>query len=207
MKKVFRIILSSSALFALISCANEKISSEQGKTSEPFSSSEIVLSSSSQESSEPASSTPIQSSEPSSVPISGSSASSSIASSSSASSSSKVSSSESSSSSSTPVSSSSSNPISSSSSEESSSSSSLSVEVYYHVTFLNYDETTLYEVDVLEGNEAVYEGEEPKKPEDNEFRYEFEGWDQDLSSVTSDLITKALFKQIDKINYGPIIWF
>ncbi len=102
----------------------------------------------------------------------------------------------------TPISSS--TPVSSSSEQPSSST---PVEVYYHVSFLNYDETLLYEVDVLEGTEAVYQGEEPTKPEDSEFTYEFEGWDQDLSSITSDLTTKAVFKQIDKINYGPIIWF
>ena len=140
MKKVLKIVLSSCALFALISCTNEKISSEQGKTSEPFSSSEIVL-------------------------------------------------------------------PSSSSSEESSSSSSQPIEVYYHVTFLNYDETILYEVDVLEGNEAVYEGEAPTKPEDDEFTYEFEGWDKDLTNIQANMTTVAQYKSVGKEGWGPIIWF
>ena len=55
------------------------------------------------------------------------------------------------------------------------SSSSVPQDVYYHVTFLNYDETLLYEVDVLEGHEAVYSGETPTKAEDDEFTYTFKG--------------------------------
>ena len=78
---------------------------------------------------------------------------------------------------------------------------------YYHVTFVNYDDSVLYETDVLEGTEAVYVGEEPTKPEDNEFTYTFKEWDKDLSSITSDLTVKAVYNQIDKISYGPIIWF
>ena len=78
---------------------------------------------------------------------------------------------------------------------------------YYHVKFVNYDNSVLYEVDVLEGTEAVYEGEVPTKPEDKEFTYTFKEWDKDLSSITSDLTVKAVYNQMDKINYGPINWF
>ena len=78
---------------------------------------------------------------------------------------------------------------------------------YYHVTFVNYDNNVLYEVDVLEGTEAVYEGKDPTKPEDTDFTYTFKGWDKDLSSITSDLIANAVYNQVEKINYGPIIWF
>ena len=90
---------------------------------------------------------------------------------------------------------------------DSSSSSTSSIEVTYHVRFVNYDDELLYETDVLEGNKAEYVGDTPTKPEDKEFTYEFEKWDKDLSSITSDLTTKALYKQKDKIKYGPIIWF
>ena len=77
------------------------------------------------------------------------------------------------------------------------------------MVFQNYDETVLLEIDVLEGNEAVYSGETPTKPEDDEFTYEFEKWDQEdnLKAVTSDVTTKAVYKATAKENWGPIIWF
>jgi len=78
---------------------------------------------------------------------------------------------------------------------------------YYHVTFLNYDETILYETDVLEGHEAIYEGETPTRPEDDEFTYEFVGWDKDLKSIASELITTATYDYVAKENWGSIIWF
>lgn len=78
--------------------------------------------------------------------------------------------------------------------------------VYYHVTFKNYDETILEEKDVLSGEEAVYEGKTPTKEEDDEFTYEFDGWDKELTSIVSDLVTIAQFKAVSKIDWGPIIW-
>lgn len=78
---------------------------------------------------------------------------------------------------------------------------------YFHVTFLNYDDSLLYEVDVLDGESATYEGETPFKPEDDEFTYEFVGWDKDLSSINSDTIAKAQFEAIAKENWGSISWF
>lgn len=113
-----------------------------------------------------------------------------------------------------PISSSSEEPsssvISSSSDEPSSSSdepsSSIPEETYYHVTFLNYDETLLYEVDVLEGTEAIYQGETPTRPEQDGFTFTFKGWDQDLTSITSNVITKAEYTSSDA-GWGPIHWF
>ena len=90
--------------------------------------------------------------------------------------------------------------------ENKTSSSSLPNEVYYHVTFLNYDETKLYEVDVLEGHEAVYSGETPTKAEDDEFTYEFNGWDKDLTDIQADVTTTATFNEIAKVPWGPIDW-
>ena len=98
------------------------------------------------------------------------------------------------------------NKISSSSIEAPSSSSLIPQEVYYHVTFLNYDETKLYEIDVLEGHEAVYSGETPTKAEDDEFTYTFKGWDKDLSSINADVTTKAEYNYVPKVNWGPINW-
>ena len=92
-----------------------------------------------------------------------------------------------------------------SSSEEQSSS--IPEETHYHVIFLNYDETVLYEVDVLEGNEAQYLGETPIKPEDDEFTYEFSGWDVDLTNIQSDVTATAQYTYTAKENWGSIIWF
>ena len=78
---------------------------------------------------------------------------------------------------------------------------------YYHVIFQNYDETVLYETDVLEGDEAIYVGETPSQPEDEEFTYEFAGWNKDLTNITSDVIAVAVYNAIEKIPWGPIIWF
>ena len=78
---------------------------------------------------------------------------------------------------------------------------------YYHVRFVNYDESLLYEVDVKEGEQATYSGETPTKPEDDEFTYEFKGWDKDLTSITEDVTTMAEYNYKAKENWGSIIWF
>ena len=94
-----------------------------------------------------------------------------------------------------------------SSSSESSSESSIPEGTYYHVTFINYDDSVLYEVDVLEGTEAIYSGETPIKPEDDEFTYEFSGWDKDLTNIQSDVTATAQYTYTAKENWGPIHWF
>ena len=194
MKKSFKLLFGSFVLFSLIACGTQTAKSESGKQESSVQES-IVPPSSSEESIKPSSS-------------------SNVISSNSSSSTEKPSSSVVPSGSSSQVSSSSSEQISSSSSSNPSSSSeeplsSVPTSTYYHVVFQNYDETVLLEIDVLEGNEAVYSGETPTKPEDDEFTYEFEKWDQEdnLKVVTSDVTTKAVFTPTAKENWGPIIWF
>lgn len=79
--------------------------------------------------------------------------------------------------------------------------------IYYQVKFVNYDDSLLYETTVREGRDATYGGETPTCPEDEEFDYEFDGWDKDLSNVQSDMIIKAKYKAVAKDGWGPIIWF
>ena len=172
MKENLRLILSSIALFSLISCGsvNKPSSSIIDSNS---TSSEIEEPSSSDSSSEEESSSIESSSEQSSIQSSSEEASSSEA----------------------------------PSSSESSSESSILEGTYYHVTFVNYDDSVLYEVDVLEGSEAIYSGETPIKPEDDEFTYEFKGWDQDLTNIQAEMTTKAEYSYTPKENWGSIIWF
>ena len=172
MKENLRLILSSIALFSLISC---------GSVNKPSSS--IIDSNSTDISIEEPSSSDSSKEESSSVE------------SSSEQSSIQSSSEEASSSSEAP------------SSSESSSESSIPEGTYYHVTFVNYDDSVLYEVDVLEGSEAIYSGETPIKPEDDEFTYEFKGWDQDLTNIQAEMTTKAEYTYVEKIPWGSIIWF
>ena len=95
---------------------------------------------------------------------------------------------------------------SSSSISDSTSNSSIE-ETYYHVTFVNFDETVLYETDVLEGCEAVYRGETPTREEDQDFTYKFDGWDKDLTSIFDDMTTMAVYMAVDKTSWSPIDWF
>ena len=227
MKKSFKLLFGSFVLFSLIACGTQTTRSEDSQPESSVPESTVPLSSS-EESIKPSSlsssSNVISSNSSSSTEKSSSSSTSSVVPSSSASSvsSSEAPSSSTISSSSSEAPSSSSSQVSSSSSEQSSSSSSsnpsssseepsssVPTPTYYHVVFQNYDETVLLEIDVLEGNEAVYSGETPTKPEDDEFTYEFEKWDQEdnLKAVTSDVTTKAVFTATAKENWGPIHWF
>ena len=78
--------------------------------------------------------------------------------------------------------------------------------IYYHVEFVNYNGSLLYEVDVLEGEEAIYVGNTPKRPSDDDYTYEFIGWDKDLLSIEADTVATATYKA-NKIDWGTIIWF
>jgi len=77
----------------------------------------------------------------------------------------------------------------------------------YKIRFVNYDDSLLYETKVKENDEATYVGETPVKPEDDEFKYEFSGWDKELKSIKESFTTKAQYKPIAKENWGPIHWF
>lgn len=178
MKKSLRVALCLSALFVLISCGANTSKSDNQSTSNPDSSSGLEESSSSLESS--------------------SSSSSSKSSSSSSSSSSNSSSSQSSSSSSS---------SSASSSSSSSSSSSAPQDVYYTVTFLNYDNKLLKEVSVKEGETAVYDGATPTRVEEDGYIYTFDGWDQPLTNITSNLTTHATYSKTVDDGWGTIHWF
>lgn len=75
----------------------------------------------------------------------------------------------------------------------------------YHVTFLNYDDSILYECDVEEGQAATYGGKTPTRDTDDEFAYTFNGWDKELINITSDLIVVAVYTKT-KIEWTTIVW-
>lgn len=79
--------------------------------------------------------------------------------------------------------------------------------VYYTVTFLNYDDSILGSISVKEGETANYTFLPPKKPDGDEFSYQFIGFDKDLNNISSDIFTHAEFKEIPKVNWGEITWF
>ena len=82
--------------------------------------------------------------------------------------------------------------------------------IKYKVTFLNYDDTFLYETKVFEGNPAYYSGKLPERlsgeEDESDFVYKFAGWDQDLTAIYSDITTRATYEYVAKQEWGPITW-
>lgn len=64
---------------------------------------------------------------------------------------------------------------------------------YYKVTFKNYDDTLLQEVNVEEGKNATYTGATPTRTNTPEFTYTFTGWDASLENITADCVRIAQY--------------
>ena len=71
-------------------------------------------------------------------------------------------------------------------------------DVEFTVTFVNEDGEVLYTVEVPYGEMPVYEGEEPTKDEDDDYTYEFTGWDPELAEATEDATYTAVFEATEK---------
>ena len=69
--------------------------------------------------------------------------------------------------------------------------------VEYTVTFKNYDGTFLYETKVVSGGIAEYLGAIPTKPAEGYLVYTFNGWDKNLTNITSDLEVTAIYRVTD----------
>ena len=65
----------------------------------------------------------------------------------------------------------------------------------FQVTFKNYDEMQLYVAEVVAGQTAVYQGEEPTKPSTVMNDYVFNGWDKDLTNVQESFTTYAQYTE------------
>lgn len=71
----------------------------------------------------------------------------------------------------------------------------------YTVTFLNWDNTLLYQATGIEkGQPAIYGGEKISKIEINGATYEFIGWDKDISAIYSDLTVFAKYSGFENNN-------
>ena len=78
----------------------------------------------------------------------------------------------------------------------------------YTVTWKNYDGTVLKtDENVPYGTTPSYSGEDPVKPEDDEFTYTFIGWDKEPTNIQSNTTFTAQFEAVAKENWGPIHWF
>lgn len=72
---------------------------------------------------------------------------------------------------------------------------------YYSVTFVNYDGSLLYSDYLKEGSYAEYKGTTPKKDKDENYTYEFSGWDKPFEPLVSDTKYTALFIQSETLKY------
>lgn len=72
-------------------------------------------------------------------------------------------------------------------------------ETTYTVTFLNYDNSLLYQAtDIKEGEPAIYGGDLPIRPDTYEYTYSFIGWDKDISAIYSNLSVFAKYSETRK---------
>ena len=69
--------------------------------------------------------------------------------------------------------------------------------LYYKVSFVNYDNTFLYEDLVKYGEAATYVGPSPIRTADYKTVYTFTGWNREFSNVTRDLTIKAVYQEDD----------
>lgn len=86
-------------------------------------------------------------------------------------------------------------------------------ELRYTCKFYNYDDTLLYVTRVEPTHDAIYQGNLPTRPDSTYYRYEFSGWDNDLTSIRSDMTYHALYEKksndytVKFVNYdGEILY-
>ena len=74
----------------------------------------------------------------------------------------------------------------------------------YTVTWQNWDGTVLEVDNVKEETTPTYDGMTPTKEGNEQYAYEFSGWDKEISAVTGDIVYVAQFNEI-LLSY-PIVW-
>ncbi len=73
----------------------------------------------------------------------------------------------------------------------------------FTVTFVDWDGTVLKEVKVYEGEDAT-PPEDPTREADENYAYEFAGWEGDYTNVQADITITATYNQIEKPTYFTI---
>jgi transglutaminase-like putative cysteine protease len=71
--------------------------------------------------------------------------------------------------------------------------------LFYKVTFRNYNDAILFTDSVEYGGAAVYEGDTPIRPGDEDYLYVFTGWNRLLENIASDLEVYAVYDRFDSI--------
>ena len=84
----------------------------------------------------------------------------------------------------------------------------------YEVVFRNYDGAKLFETTVKKGDSILYPYDNPQRAKDSDYTYTFDGWDKDITYITSDLEIHAVysaspisFYSVSYINYdGSVLY-
>lgn len=63
----------------------------------------------------------------------------------------------------------------------------------YNVEFRNYDDSYLWDVDVVYGQEVTYEGPKPQKVLNDGFEYTFASWSKNLDTLTGESVVYAQY--------------
>ena len=69
---------------------------------------------------------------------------------------------------------------------------------YYHITWKNYDGSTLKVSSVAYGTVPQYDGINPTKPEDTGYTYSFSGWSPEVVAVTGEATYTAQYDAVPK---------
>lgn len=79
-------------------------------------------------------------------------------------------------------------------------------ELPYTAAFYNYDYELIISFKVEKEEDAIYSGDVPIKPSDDEFNYEFTGFVKD-DSLDGDFSFIATFKEVPKNDWNKVTWF
>lgn len=71
----------------------------------------------------------------------------------------------------------------------------------YKVSFVDYDDTLLYETYVEEGGTVIYKGSEPSRLNSASVLYKFIGWDKDLNNISENTVIRAQYSESNFDDY------